>query len=416
MPSTAPAARARSTTGPIGDERVDVRLRGWCGRARTAGGRACSSSRPMASSTWEGWGTPAEHAEPVEQAMPRASSSISSESPSQPGNVRWALPGSRWSGEPSGSPLTRRRGPARRPGHQVVAQAADPLGVLGLLLDRDLHGRGEAGDCGGVDGARSDVTLLARRRAAARHRAARDVRRGRRRRRAADLVPGEGEQVDAARGEVDRHLADGLHRVGVDRDAVRVRDATRPRDRLDGADLVVGPHHRHQGDRAGVALDGGAQRVDLEPAEVVDRQQLDLGALVLGEPVQRVEHGVVLDRGGKDAGPTRASASRRDQKRPLTARLSASVPPEVNTMSPGRAFSAVAMRLATSSTTRRADAPGACSEMALPTGRAGASSLTRRAGSGSSRRGRGRRSVCPPWPTSCPISWVGRGRPGGDFR
>ena len=34
----------------------------------------------------------------------------------------------------------------------------------------------------------------------------------------------------------------------------------------EGADLVVGPHHRDQGDRAGIALDGLAQRVDVEAA------------------------------------------------------------------------------------------------------------------------------------------------------
>ena len=93
--------------------------------------RAWTSSQPIASSTWEGCGTPAEQAEPVEHSMPWASSSISSESPSQPGKPRWALPGSR----PS---------PGRRavqvgvgddlddPAHQVVAQPGEPLGVLGL--------------------------------------------------------------------------------------------------------------------------------------------------------------------------------------------------------------------------------------------------------------------------------------------
>jgi hypothetical protein len=37
-------------------------------------------------------------------------------------------------------------------------------------------------------------------------------------------VPGHGQRVDAAGGEVDRHLPDRLHRVGVQRDAVLVRD------------------------------------------------------------------------------------------------------------------------------------------------------------------------------------------------
>ena len=48
-----------------------------------------------------------------------------------------------------------------------------------------------------------------------------------------------------------------------------------------------------------------AERGDVEPSERVDRQQLDLGALVLGEPVQRVEDRVVLDGGGQDPGAAR---------------------------------------------------------------------------------------------------------------
>ena len=52
-------------------------------------------------------------------------------------------------------------------------------------------------------------------------------------------------------------------------------------DRLERADLVVGEHHRDQRDRLRVALDGGPQRVDVEPGPLVDGQQLHLGALVL---------------------------------------------------------------------------------------------------------------------------------------
>ena len=56
---------------------------------------------------------------------------------------------------------------------------------------------------------------------------------------------------------------------------------------------------------AGSRVDGGAQRVEVETPEGVDGQQLDLGVLVLGEPVQRVEDRVVLDGGGQDAGAAR---------------------------------------------------------------------------------------------------------------
>lgn len=60
------------------------------------------------------------------------------------------------------------------------------------------------------------------------------------------------------------------------------------------------------------------------------------------------------------------SASRRDQYRPFTARLSASVPPEVKTTSLGRAPSASARVSRASSTVRRALRPEAWREEALP--------------------------------------------------
>ena len=65
----------------------------------------------------------------------------------------------------------------------------------------------------------------------------------------------------------------------------------------------------------------------------------------------------------------RGSSASRAQWMPLTARLSASVPPEVNTTSPGRQPSACAIVSRDSSTTRRACRPEACSELGLPTSR-----------------------------------------------
>jgi len=46
------------------------------------------------------------------------------------------------------------------PPDQVVAQGAQPLEALGLVLDRELDGGGEADDGRGVDRARPDVALL----------------------------------------------------------------------------------------------------------------------------------------------------------------------------------------------------------------------------------------------------------------
>ena len=61
-------------------------------------------------------------------------------------------------------------------------------------------------------------------------------------------MPGDGERIDPARREVDRHLADRLHRVGVQGHAVLVRHLRQLADRLHGADLVVGPHDGDKGD------------------------------------------------------------------------------------------------------------------------------------------------------------------------
>ena len=78
--------------------------------------------------------------------------------------------------------------------------------------------------------------------------------------RAAELVPGHGQRVDPGGGEVDRHAADGLHRVGVHRDAVLVGDRGELGDRLHRADLVVGPHDADERDRVRVVGERRAQR------------------------------------------------------------------------------------------------------------------------------------------------------------
>src|SRR5665648_34955 len=63
----------------------------------------------------------------------------------------------------------------------------------------------------------------------------------------------------------------------------------------------------------------------------------------------------------------RGSAADRAQNRPLTARLSDSVPPPVKTTSVGRAPSRAAHSSRDSSTTRRAARPASCTEDGLPT-------------------------------------------------
>jgi len=84
------------------------------------------------------------------------------------------------------------------------------------------------------------------------------------------------------------------------------------------------------------------------------------------EEIDTVQHGVVLDQADQQSHPP-GSASRRAQKVPLTARLSDSVPPEVNSTSEGRAPRAWAIASRDSSTTRRPPRPEVCREDAFPT-------------------------------------------------
>ncbi len=281
------AARARSTTGPIASTTASTSA--WVvvwPREKRSECRAWSASQPIASSTCEGWGTPAEQAEPVEHSIPRASSSISSESPSQPGKPRWALPGSRPAvPDSSGAPCrcasgtcsrTRRTRSSRRAPTRAACSAccftasstaaANPA-IAGVSRVPLRMSRSWPPPC--TSALTVDLTAHDERAHAVR---------------AAELVAGERERVDAGGGEVDRHVTDRLHGVGVDGDAVLGGDRDHLVDRLEGADLVVGPHDRDQRHRRGVALDRGPQRVDVEAAALVDGQQLDLGAVGVGEP------------------------------------------------------------------------------------------------------------------------------------
>ncbi len=118
--------------------------------------------------------------------------------------------------------------------------------------------------------------------------------------RAAELVPRHGQRVGTRSGEVDRQRPDRLHGVGVERDAVLVRDLGELAHRLDRAHLVVGPHHADQRDVVGECI---TQRSASDQAGVVHLEPGDLRPLVRGQPAGGVEDGVVLD-GAQDDPPT----------------------------------------------------------------------------------------------------------------
>ena len=105
-----------------------------------------------------------------------------------------------------------------------------------------------------------------------------------------------GEQVDVVRLHVDGQVPHGLHCVRVEEDAVLAANRAELPDGLDGADLVVGKHHR---DKAGVLPDGGFQLLGPHKPVLMHIQERHREALLL-QRLQRMEHGVVLKGGGDD--------------------------------------------------------------------------------------------------------------------
>jgi hypothetical protein len=109
-------------------------------------------------------------------------------------------------------------------------------------------------------------------------------------------VGGRGEQIDSHRLDVDRNLAGGLGGIGVEDDAPGLGELADLGDGLDGADLVIGEHHR---DQDGLRRDGLFElgRVD-EPIRPY-RDVGDLEALPL-EPLADIHARPLLDRRGDD--------------------------------------------------------------------------------------------------------------------
>ena len=237
-------------------------------------------------------------ADPVEDSIPARSSRNNSESPSHPGKVKWALPGSRpWPGAPRS---TASGTAARTPSISRSRRAAMRCRFLRKVGGHGLGRRGKGCNGGGVQGPGADVPFLS---PAVLHRgqlhgAAQHQRPDADR--AADLVPRDGHGVQPGGAEIHRHGAEGLDGVGVDRNAGPVRQLDDLRHWLDAADFVVGPHHRDQGDRGGVPGQLGRQHGQVHDAVRIHRQPSHLGALVPLEPFDGVQHGVVLDGGAQD--------------------------------------------------------------------------------------------------------------------
>ncbi len=112
-----PARRAEAyTSGKASTTRSTSAAVEVCPRLNRCTERASSSSTPRASSTWEGRGTPAEQADPVEDSTPTMSRPNRIESPSQPGKTKWTLAGDRRVPGGRARPVcgSRSSGPIRR--------------------------------------------------------------------------------------------------------------------------------------------------------------------------------------------------------------------------------------------------------------------------------------------------------------
>ena len=204
-----------------------------------------------------------------------------------------------------------------------------------------------------------------------------------------ELVGGEADQVDAERLEVEVDPRRRLDRVDVEEDAAPGPDALGDLgDRLDRADLVVGEHDADQDRPVG---DRGVDLVRVDPAVAVDRQLDDLEART-----SRGSAGVWLTAWCSiELVTIRWPRALPAHAPPLRARLFASVPPDVKTISRGWAPRRAASRSCASSSAARARRPSACADDGLPKtlGQVRQHRLERPpAGPASWRRGRGRSS------------------------
>ena len=89
-------------------------------------------------------------------------------------------------------------------------------------------------------------------------------------------------------------MADGLHRIRVERNAPLAAERADGPDGLDGADLVVGKHDGHE---RRVLPDGRSHVLDADDAVFVHIQQRHVKAF-LAELIERVQHRMVLKLGG----------------------------------------------------------------------------------------------------------------------
>ena len=295
--------------------------------------------------------------------MPAASSSSSSASAEQPGKPTLVTPGSRSAGS-AGRSTTASGARAATAADQAARSARDRELLLLAAADGHLEGGGEPGHGGDVEGARSGPRAPDRRRAAPRSASTS-------RRASSAPIPYGPPSLCAVKVIRSSPLArsrragdrpPGRRRCGTAR---RARRAERPRPRrpagrvptsllahiteTSGRRVVDGLGERRLG-RAGRCASTGTSG-SLAPAAWASQPAESSTAWCSTAEMTTV-------------GPPRGRPA--DQYAPLTARLSASVPPEVKITSAGCAPTWAAIDSRASSTTRRAARPEPCSDDAFP--------------------------------------------------
>ena len=204
--------------------------------AHANGGLGKLGATPIAASTCDFATLPDEQAEPEETAMPSRSKAISRVSANMPGWAKQVVLGSRSASLPKITASVKRF-------LKMVPQGFD------IQMSFLRHG-GKAGNAGEILGAGAAAQFLA---AAMNERikrqaVAHDKRAGAHW--AAELVGGDGHQIDAEQAKIDRDLAEGLNRIGMNQAPVRMGKGHDLAQRLNDARLVVGEHHADQRLRA----------------------------------------------------------------------------------------------------------------------------------------------------------------------
>ena len=296
--------------------------------------------RPIAFSTCDGSSVPDEHADPVDTATPSRSSAISSDSASMRSKLMLVVLGTRASRAPLTSvfgtadriPFSRRSRSADRRSAStsifcIARRAATPIPIAPGTFSvparrfRSCLPPLRNGDrrTPRFDPQRADAL------------------------RTVELVRRDGEQIDAERAHVHRNLARALHGVGVEQRPARVGDRGELGDRLNRADFVVRVHDRDERGVVGhrLAQRGRARRCrSASSGSTVVRHPRFASALKVLSTASCSMPDVM-----RCLRPVTSSAS----AAPRIAKLSASVPPLVKTISAGSAPISAATALRASS-------------------------------------------------------------------